>query len=90
MTIPVSKRKVEDLQLIEEVIVGIDDIDITIPTASSDFGADLLKFLGTMSFVKPEFYGRLHLNICIYSDMNCTELIGREISSKNADDKPYF
>lgn len=88
----ITRKTVNDLKLTENVIT---DITIDIPEINVDFGADLLNFLGTISFIKPDssydanMY--MHLNIAIYDDMTCENRIGeREISTKNEKDKPYF
>lgn len=91
-TLSITQTTVNDLKLTDNVIT---DISIDIPEISVDFGAALLNFLGTISFIKPDssydasMY--MHLNIAIYDDMKCENLIGeREISTKNEKDKPYF
>lgn len=88
----ITRKTVNSLKLTENVIT---DISIDMQEINVDFGADLLKFLGTISFIKPDSsYDasmHMHLNIAIYDDMKCENLIGeREISTKNEEDRPYF
>ena len=82
----ITQTTVNELKLTDNVIT---DISIDIPEINVDFGADLLNFLGTISFIKPISTENMHLNIEIYSNMNCTNLIG-EISTRNESDKSYF